>query len=113
MIELAGAGLSSPPGDDGVSWVEHFRTADLSVGTYVIPVGGSDPQDPHTEDEVYVVVSGRAVLTGQEEAIEVSPGSVVFVAAGEQHQFERVVEELVLIVVFGPAEGSRGPQPDP
>ncbi len=107
MRELAGAGLSSPPGDDGVSWVEHLRTADLSVGTYVIPAGGSDPQQPHTEDEIYVVAAGRAVLAGPQQSIEVAPGSVVFVAAGEQHRFEQVAEELILIVVFGPAEGSR------
>lgn len=107
MIELAGAGLSSPPDEDGVSWIEHLRTADLSVGTYVIPAGGSDPQDPHTEEEIYVVRSGRAVLSGPDREIEVGPGSVVFVAAGEQHRFEQVSEELVLIVVFGPAEGSR------
>ena len=108
MLELAGAGLSSSPDEDGVSWIEHLRTADLSVGTYVIPAGGSDPQDPHTEDEIYVVRSGRAVLSGPDRQIEVSAGSVVFVAAGEQHRFEQVSEELIVIVLFGPAEGSRG-----
>ena len=72
----------------------------------MIPAGGEDPQEPHTEDEIYVVSSGRGVLAGPGREIPIGPGSVLFVAAGEEHRFEQVEEDLVLIVVFGPAEGS-------
>jgi len=45
---LAGAGEFSPPASrDSAGWVEHLRVADLSVGTYSIPAGGSDRQLPH------------------------------------------------------------------
>ena len=43
-------------------WVEHLSVRDLSVGTYSIPSGGIDTQEPHTEDEVYVVLRGRGAL---------------------------------------------------
>ena len=106
MQELSEAGRRPAGGSDAAWWREHLRTADLSIGTYAIPAGGEDPQEPHTEDEVYVVRSGRAVLGGPHGDIAVGPGSVVFVAAGEEHRFERVEEDLVVIVIFGPAEGS-------
>ena len=56
MEVLTGAGESS--GAD-LSWVEHLRVRDLSVGTYSIPAGGTDNQEPHAEDEIYLVTAGR------------------------------------------------------
>ena len=50
----------SAAGEDG--YAELVRVPDLSVGVYRLPVGGLDPQGPHTEDEVYTVLRGRAVL---------------------------------------------------
>jgi mannose-6-phosphate isomerase-like protein (cupin superfamily) len=88
-------------------YAEHLRTADLSVGTYGIPAGGADGQSPHTEDEVYVVVSGHARLTTPGGTADVGPGSVVFVPAGEEHRFVDVSADLTVLVVFGPAEYSR------
>jgi mannose-6-phosphate isomerase-like protein (cupin superfamily) len=87
------------------------RVADLSVGTYCIPAGGLDSQSPHTEDELYVVTAGRARIVTPDGAAEVGPGSVIFVPAAEEHRFEDVSEDLALIVVFGPAYGSRAPRP--
>ena len=83
---------------------EFIRTHDLSVGLYVLPAGGTDPQGPHTEDEVYYVVSGRATVTVGSEERALGPGSVVFVGADMLHKFHDIEEELVLLVFFGPAE---------
>jgi mannose-6-phosphate isomerase-like protein (cupin superfamily) len=80
---------------------------DLSVGTYCIPAGGLDDQNPHTEDEIYVVTAGRARIVTPGAAAEVGPGSVIFIPAGEEHRFEDVTEDLALLVVFGPAYGAR------
>jgi mannose-6-phosphate isomerase-like protein (cupin superfamily) len=62
---------------------------------------------PHTEDEIYVVTAGRAVLTAGEDSTAVGPGSVVYVAAGEIHRFADVTEDLAAVVLFAPAEGTR------
>jgi mannose-6-phosphate isomerase-like protein (cupin superfamily) len=91
----------------GVNWVEHLRVTDLSVGTYSIPAGGTDNQDPHTEDEIYLVTAGQAVLESGGGRIAVRPGSVIYVPAGEVHRFAEIVEDLAAIVVFAPAEYSR------
>ena len=69
--------------------------------------GGQDDQTPHTEDEIYAVQSGRATLVTTSGIIDVGPGSVVFVPAGERHKFTDVTEDLALLVVFAPPYGSR------
>jgi mannose-6-phosphate isomerase-like protein (cupin superfamily) len=102
MRVIAGAGESR-----GESWVEHLRVPDLSVGTYCLPAGGTDGQSPHTEDEIYIVTAGRAKLVSGGEEAEVRPGSVIYVPAGEVHRFADIAEDLVVFVVFGPAEYSR------
>ena len=70
---------------------------------YVLAAGATDPQGPHTEDEVYHVISGRA-RSGRRRRPRGRPGSIVFVAADVEHRFHDIEEELVLLVVFGPAE---------
>ncbi|WP_328535600.1 cupin domain-containing protein [Streptomyces sp. NBC_00344] len=107
MEIIKGAGVWTRPGEAGNDWIEQLRTSDLSVGTYCIPVGGRDAQSPHTEDEIYVVTAGRAKIETPGGTDEVSPGTVIFVPAGEEHRFTEVAEDLVLLVVFGPAYGSR------
>lgn len=86
---------------------EFLRVPDLSAGIYVIEAGGTDPQSPHTEDELYYVIAGRARVTVGAETRAVIPGSLVFVAATVPHRFHDIAERLELLVMFGPAEGDR------
>lgn len=111
MLIIEGAGRWTAPAGAANDWVEQLRVPDLSVGTYCIPAGGLDDQSPHTEDEIYVVTSGRARIVTPDGTAEVGPGSVIFVPAGEEHRFDEVTEDLALLVVFGPAYGSRAPDP--
>jgi mannose-6-phosphate isomerase-like protein (cupin superfamily) len=108
MQIIDGAGVyGATSGGGAAHWVEQFRVPDLSVGTYSIPAGGTDDQSPHTEDEIYVVTGGRAVIETPGGAAPVGPGSVIFVPAGEEHRFTTITEDLALLVIFGPAEESR------
>ena len=91
----------------GRPYLEFITVPDLSVGLYVLAAGQPDRQQPHTEDEVYYVVSGRAKITVGDEVRDVVPGSIVFVATGVPHRFHDIIEDLTLFVAFGPAEGSR------
>lgn len=95
-----GAASSAP-------YLEFLRVPDLSVGLYVLDAGAVDRQSPHTEDEAYIVMSGRGRLLMGDEDVEVGPGSVAFVATGVVHRFHDITERLVILVAFGPAEGSR------
>ena len=107
MQVLKGAGQATAT--DTTSWVEHLAVADLSCGTYSIAAGAADPQDPHTEDELYVCTRGRATLWTPTGSAAVEPGTVIFVPAGEEHRFVDVEEDLTVLVMFGPAEDSRKP----
>jgi mannose-6-phosphate isomerase-like protein (cupin superfamily) len=97
---------ASPGGEVGTHWVEHLRVPAMSLGTYSIRAGATDDQTPHGEDEVYVVVSGRGAFEAGGARVDVGPGSTLFVPALEDHRFVDVTEDLTLIVVFAPAEGS-------
>lgn len=91
----------------GRLYYEFLTVDDLSAGLYVLEAGASDPQSPHTEDELYYVVSGRGAITVGDERRDVEAGSLIFVAATVPHRFHDIVERLEILVVFGPAEGSR------
>lgn len=86
---------------------EFISVPDLSGGLYVLEAGATDPQSPHTEDELYVVMSGRGSVTVGGEVRPIVAGSVVFVAAAVEHRFHDIEERLVLLVMFGPAEYAR------
>jgi mannose-6-phosphate isomerase-like protein (cupin superfamily) len=88
----------------GKMYREFLRVPAMSAGLYVLPAGGTDPQGPHHEDEMYYVVRGRARFLAGEEDREVSAGSVLFVAAEVEHSFHDILEELVVLVFFAPAE---------
>ena len=92
----------------GRRYHEFLSVPDLSAGVYVLDAGSLDPQPPHTEDELYYVIEGRGRITVGEDEREVGPGSCVFVAAAVPHRFHDIAERLVVLVAFGPAEGSRG-----
>ena len=85
-------------------YLEFLRVPDLSAGLYVLAAGAVDTQAPHTEDELYVVLSGRGELRVGGVSKPVGVGSLCYVRAGEEHAFHSVVESLRLLVVFGPAE---------
>jgi mannose-6-phosphate isomerase-like protein (cupin superfamily) len=76
----------------------------MSIGLYALRVGEFDRQKPHREDEVYLVVSGRARFTDSQKTTDVQPGQIIYVTAGMPHRFHAITEDLQLIVVFAPPE---------
>jgi len=103
------AALAEAQAASGDPWLEFLREPSMSIGLYVLPEGAVDGQSPHTEDEAYIVLAGRARFTAGEELRDVGSGDTIFVPAGVPHRFHDISEELRLVVVFAPAEGSRAP----
>lgn len=105
-INLAAVRASHDADDE--PYREFLRQPSMSIGRYVLPAGGTDPQSPHAEDEVYHVLDGRAQIHIGEEAYPVAPGDVVFVERETDHRFVHIEEDLELLVMFAPAEGTLG-----
>ena len=101
------AHLISQQKDSNKRYLEFLKVPDLSMGLYVLPAGSTDPQSPHTEDEVYYVVSGRAQILVADENRDVQAGSIVYVTKNVAHRFHTIEEDLTLLVFFAPAEYSK------
>lgn len=71
----------------------------LEFGVYVLVAPEPDRQQPHEDDEVYVVLDGRGVLTVEGEELPVRPGQALFVPAGADHRFTGY-EGLSVLVIF-------------
>ena len=91
----------------GSQYLEFIRKPSLSVGLYMLSTGAIDQQEPHTEDEVYYVVSGHASIQVDKESRPIEAGSVVFVQANVEHRFHTITEDLTILVFFAPAEYSQ------
>ena len=86
------------------AYLRFLNERSMSVGLYALNQGDQDPQQPHRQDEVYLVVSGRASITVGQDTTTVGRGSVVFVPANTPHRFHHVSEDLRVLVVFSPPE---------
>lgn len=95
-----------PRDSDGHGYVDFLASDKLSAGLAIWPRGATDRQKPHLEDEVYYVISGRGTIRVAGEDREVSPGSLVFVAAGVEHRFHEIQEDLRVLVFWAPPHGA-------
>jgi mannose-6-phosphate isomerase-like protein (cupin superfamily) len=71
----------------------------VEVGVYVLVAPEPDRQQPHADDEIYVVLEGSGVLQVEGEDVPVHEGGAVFVEAGADHRFT-AYEQLALLVIF-------------
>lgn len=71
----------------------------VELGVYVLVAPEPDRQQPHADDEVYVVLEGSGVLEVSGESVPVREGDAVFVEAGAEHRFS-AYEQLSVLVIF-------------
>lgn len=71
----------------------------LEIGVYVLVAPEPDRQQPHEDDELYVVLEGTGVLEVEGEQVPVREGTAVFVEAGAEHRFT-AYEHLSVLVIF-------------
>jgi mannose-6-phosphate isomerase-like protein (cupin superfamily) len=75
------------------------RSPRLEVGVYVLVAPEADMQQPHEDDEVYVVLSGSGRLEVEGKTFDVHEGDALFVEAGADHRFTGY-ESLAVLVIF-------------
>ena len=71
----------------------------LELGVYVLVAPEPDRQQPHEDDEVYVVLEGSGSLEVEDERVDLREGQAVFVPAGAEHRFVGY-EQLAVLVIF-------------
>ena len=98
--------LTTAREQSGKLYHEFLRVPSMSAGLYELRAGALDPQQPHTEDELYYIVRGQARIRVGDEDTAVEAGSLVFVAANVEHRFHDITEDLAVLVFFAPAEYS-------
>jgi len=102
-VELAEALTKGPPPLGNLA-VPIFSRGSLTVELYT-PMAGHDPQRPHVRDEVYFVARGSGRFFDGEHIYPVTPGSFIFVAAGQVHRFEDFSADFAVWVLFYGPEG--------
>jgi mannose-6-phosphate isomerase-like protein (cupin superfamily) len=95
--------LRQLPGPAGERFAVALERGGFSVEMYA--PRGSDLQQPHSRDEVYVVVTGRGEFVNGSERHAFAPGDLLFVPAGVEHRFEHFADDLAVWVVFCGPEG--------
>ena len=98
-----------PRDSDGHGYIDFLASKELSVGLAIWPVGATDRQQPHREDEVYYVISGRGVIRVADEDQELKAGTLVFVGAGVEHRFHDIEEDLRVLVFWAPPHRHKAP----
>jgi mannose-6-phosphate isomerase-like protein (cupin superfamily) len=71
----------------------------LEIGVYVLVAPEPDRQQPHADDEVYLVLEGSGTLDVEGRQVDLREGQATFVPAGARHQFVGY-EQLSVLVIF-------------
>jgi mannose-6-phosphate isomerase-like protein (cupin superfamily) len=75
------------------------ESAGLEIGVYVLVAPEPDRQQPHEDDEVYVVLEGSGALDVEGEQTRLQEGEAIFVPAGADHRWVGY-EHLSVLVIF-------------
>ncbi len=84
-------------------FIELFKHGSLVVEMY--QPEQVDLQQPHTRDELYVVVAGTGWFINGPSRKKFEPGEVLFVPAGVEHRFEDFSDDFATWVIFYGPEG--------
>jgi uncharacterized protein (TIGR02246 family) len=92
------------PGPNGERFAEAFSRGTLRVLLYAPRT--TDPQTPHEQDEVYVVMKGSGAFLVDGVSRPFAEGDVLFVPAGATHRFQEFTDDLTVWAIFyGPNGG--------
>jgi mannose-6-phosphate isomerase-like protein (cupin superfamily) len=83
---------------DVVRFVEAFAHGGLEMELYA--PRGVDRQQPHSRDELYIVVAGHATLEIDGVEHDCAPGDALFVPARTPHRFGRISDDFATWAIF-------------
>ena len=81
--------------------VNREETETIALGYVSVDHGKSTSQGFHDdEEEIYVILKGRAILTVGDEECEAGPGTVAYVPRNHKHQMRCISEEKLEYLYF-------------
>jgi mannose-6-phosphate isomerase-like protein (cupin superfamily) len=83
---------------DTQRYVTIFKRGGLEL-EYYKPIG-HDPQQPHTRDEIYFVISGSGWFVRDGRRQRFGPGEVLYVPAQVPHRFEEFSDDFATWAIF-------------
>jgi mannose-6-phosphate isomerase-like protein (cupin superfamily) len=102
LLRVADA-VTRLPNPEGKHFATIFEHGSLAVEIYA--PRETDPQQPHTRDEVYFVAAGSGEYVCGNTRQSFGPTDLLFAAAGVRHRFENFTADLVVWVLFYGPEG--------
>jgi len=100
----ARASIPGPPREHALSFLQR-GTLNIKLSLPINP----NQQNPHIQDELYIIVRGKGVLYHDGKRDAFGPGDLIFIAAGTEHHFENFSDDLAVWVVFYGPEGGEIP----
>jgi mannose-6-phosphate isomerase-like protein (cupin superfamily) len=91
-----------------VEYLEFLNVPSMKSGVYFLPAGSKDMQSHHDEDEVYLVLEGKARMRLGDREKAVGPGSLLYVGATTEHSFFEIDEDMTLLVMFACTPSPQG-----
>ena len=67
-----------------------------------------DFQQPHTQDECYIITKGKGQFVMGSQTVDFEPGDFLFVPAGLSHRFVNFGDEMEAWVIFYGPQGGEG-----
>ncbi len=92
---------------DQLQYLEFLNVPSMSCGLYFLPAGSKDMQSHHDDDELYLVLTGRARMRLADKERNIGPGSVLYVSATTEHSFFEIDEDMTLLVMFSSTPATR------
>jgi mannose-6-phosphate isomerase-like protein (cupin superfamily) len=74
------------------------ESAGLEVGVYSLVAPEPDRQQPHDDDELYIVLEGTGVLEIEGKQVSLKEGTAALVEAGADHRFNAYEHQSVLVI---------------
>ncbi len=96
MYSLANALATKPSPGNLAAEIAKFGAVDVEF----YQPKGSDPQKPHSRDELYVIARGTGVFERADERFAFNPGDLIFVAANVEHRFAEFSNDFAVWVLF-------------
>ena len=90
----------------GAAFITLFEHGSLAVEIY--RPERVDPQQPHSRDEIYVIISGSGEFLNGDQRVRFVAGDFLFVRAGVVHRFENFTDDFATWVFFYGLEGGEG-----